>query len=314
MAYQLISLEEHATFDSIQAMDNTVRQYNAKISKTHYETLNLLKQYSCKVIGVSHIKIKTIADRLGKSVRTIKRHLKYLKEQGFISVINTMRSKTGGKGASAYAINPIEMQQKIINVTSQMSRRKADKKRNQHQSQQAMAFVRIKKETMSFLKLLNSFVSNKSHKKQIKLKRIENIKYFRVCPKGVPIEFYQRYKPFFSDAQIKYLFNKISNQINQYPNINDEEYTDIVDNTMDSLVKALRNYHRGQGEKIYNIFAYASAAAKYQAFRQCSMKLWENPPAFTQEDITFEAGSTFKQASMAMWEKAGLFDDEGMPY
>ncbi|MCP6640483.1 hypothetical protein NL504_28600, partial [Klebsiella pneumoniae] len=80
------------------------------------------------------------------------------------------------------------------------------------------------------------------------------------------------------------LFNKISDQINQYPNINDEEYTDIVDNTMDSLVKALRNYHRGQGEKIYNIFAYASAAAKYQAFRQCSMKLWENPPAFTQED------------------------------
>lgn len=119
MAYQLISLEEHTTFDSIQEMDNTVRQYNAQISKTHYETLNLLKQYSCKVIGVSHIKIKTIADRLGKSVRTIKRHLKYLKEQGFISIINTMRSKIGGKGANAYAINPVEVQQKIINVTSQ---------------------------------------------------------------------------------------------------------------------------------------------------------------------------------------------------
>lgn len=314
MAYQLISLEEHATFDSIQEMDNTVRQYNAKISKAHYETLNLLKQYSCRVIGVSHIKIKTIAEKLEKSVATVKRHIKYLKENGFITVINTLRSKQGGKGANTYAINPIELFKKIQNELSQMSYRKADKKRNQRQSQQAMAFVQTKKETMSILKLLNSFVSNKRRKKQINLKRIENIKYFRACPEGVPVEFYQRYKPFFSDAQIKCLFNKISDQINQYPNINDEEYTDIVDNTMDSLVKALRNYHKGQGEKIYNIFAYASAAAKYQAFRQCSMNIWENPPAFKQENTIFEEGTTFKQASMAMWDRAGLFDDEDMPY
>ncbi|AVO03364.1 hypothetical protein A9958_13020 (plasmid) [Staphylococcus simulans] len=313
MAYQLISLEEHATFDSIQAMDNTVRQYNAKISKTHYETLNLLKQYSCKVIGVSHIKIKTIAERLGKSIRTIKHHIKFLKEQGFITVINIMRKK-GGKGANAYAINPLEMQQSIINCTSEIARRNKDKKRNQHQSHQALSYVHVEKKTISLLKLLNSFVSNKRRKKQIKLKRVENIKYFRACPEGVSIEFYQRYKPFFSDAQIKCLFNKISDQITQYPNINDEEYTDIVDNTMDSLVKALRNYHRGQGEKVYNIFAYASAAAKYQAFRQCSMNMWENPPTFEQENTTFEEDKNFKQASMAMWERTGLFEDEGISY
>ncbi len=314
MSYQLINLEEHATFETIQAMDNTVRQYNAQINKAHYETLNLLKQYSCKVIGVSHIKIKTIADRLGKSVRTIKRHIKFLKEQGFISVINTMRSKIGGKGANAYVINPVEVQQKIINGTSQMARRKVDKQHSQYQSQQAMTFVRTKKETMSFLKLLTSFVSNKRHHKQIKLKRIENIKYFRACPEGVPVELYQRYKPFFSDAQIKCLFNKISNKINQYPILNDEEFTDIVDNTFSSLVKALRNYHRGQSDKIYNIFAYATATAKYQALRQCCKKMWENPPELEQENTTFEPGTTFKQASMAMWEKAGLLDDEGMPY
>ncbi len=64
MTHQLIDLEEYTTFESIQAMDNTVRQYNTKISKTHFETLNLLKQYSCKVIGVSHIKIKTMANQL----------------------------------------------------------------------------------------------------------------------------------------------------------------------------------------------------------------------------------------------------------
>ena len=311
MAYQLISLEEHATFDSIQEMDNTVRQYNAKISKSHYETLNVLKQYSCKVIGVSHIKIKTIAERLGKSIRTIKNHIKFLKEQGFITVINIMR-KNGGKGANAYAINPLEMQQSIINCTSEIARRKADKKRNQSQSQQALAYVQVKKETMSFIKLLNSFVSNKRRKKQIQLKRTENIKYFRACPKGVPFELYQRYQPFFSDAQIKCLFNNISDQINSYSHINDEAYTDIVNHTLDSLVKALRNYHRGQGDKIYNIFAYAAGTAKKLATKVNHINkwstMWEHPTPTEQHD------NNLKAASMHMWAKAGLVDDEGIPY
>ena len=312
MAYQLVNLKEHATFDSIQAMDNTVRQYNAQINKAHYETLNLLKQYSCKVIGVSHIKVKTIADHLGKSVRTIKRHIKFLKEQGFISVINIMRSKIGGKGANAYAINPVKVQQKIINVTSQMSRRKVDKKRNQSQSQQALAYVQVKKETMSFIKLLNSFVSNKRRKKQIQLKRTENIKYFRACPEGVPFELYQRYQPFFSDAQIKCLFNNISDQINSYSHINDEAYTDIVNHTLDSLVKALRSYHRGQGDKIYNIFAYAAGTAKKLAAKLDHINkwsvMWEHPTQTKQHD------NNFKAASMHMWAKIGILDDNGVSH
>lgn len=276
MTHQLINLEEYTTFESIQAMDNTVRQYNAKISKTHFETLNLLKQYSCKVIGVSHIKIKTMANQLKKSVATVKRHIKYLKDNGFITVINTFRMKQGGKGANTYAINPIDVYQKIQNELSQMSHRKNDKKRNQRQSQQAMAFVKAKKETISFIKLLSSFISNKCIHKQIKLKRTENIKNFRACPKDVPLDVYKSYKAFFSDAQIKYIYTAITKQTTKYANINDADHTDIVDNTFNSLVKALRKYHRGEGENIKNIFAYATGTAKKQAFRHASLKMWKN--------------------------------------
>lgn len=276
MTHQLINLEEHTTFESIQAMDNTVRQYNAKISKTHFKTLNLLKQYSCKVIGVSHIKIKTMAKKLKKSVATVKRHIKYLKDNGFITVINTFRMKQGGKGANTYAINPIDVYQKIQNELSQMSYRKNAKKRNQRQSQQAMAFVKEKKETISFIKLLSSFVSNKCTHKQIKLKRTENIKNFRACPKDVPMDVYKSYKAFFSDAQIKYIYTTITKQTTKYANINDADHTDIVDNTFNSLVKALRKYHRGEGENIKNIFAYATGTAKKLAFRKASMNAWAN--------------------------------------
>ena len=276
MTHQLINLEEHTTFESIQAMDNTVRQYNDKISKTHFETLNLLKQYSCKVIGVSHIKIKTMANQLKKSVATVKRHIKYLKDNGFITVINTFRMKQGGKGANTYAINPIDVYQKIQNELSQMSYRKNDKKRNQRQSQQAMTFVKAKKETISFIKLLSSFVSNKCTHKQIKLKRTKNIKNFRSCPKDVPLDVYKSYKAFFSDAQIKYIYTAITQQTTKYANINDADHTDIVDNTFNSLVKALRKYHRGEGENIKNIFAYATGTAKKLTFRQASMNAWAN--------------------------------------
>lgn len=276
MTHQLINLEEHKTFESIQAMDNTVRQYNAKISKTHFETLNLLKQYSCKVIGVSHIKIKTMANKLKKSVATVKRHIKYLKDNGFITVINTFRMKQGGKGANTYAINPIDVYQKIQNELSQMSHRNNDKKLNQHQSQQAMAFVKAKKETISFIKLLSSFVSNKCTHKQIKLKRTENIKNFRACPKDVPMDVYKSYKAFFSDAQIKYIYTVITQQTTKYANINDCDHNDIIDNTFNSLVKALKKYHRGEGENIKNIFAYATGTAKKLAFRQASMNAWAN--------------------------------------
>lgn len=300
MTHQLINLEDYATFESIQDMDNTVRQYNAKINKTHYETLNLLKQYSCKVIGVSHIKIKTMAVKLNKSVATIKRHIKYLKDNGFITVINTFRLKQGGKGANTYAINPINVFKKIQNELSQMSYRKSDKKRNKNQSQQAMAFVKAKKETISFIKLLSSFVSNKCTHKQIKLKRTENIKNFRACPKDVPMDVYKSYKAFFSDAQIKYIYTVITQQTTKYANINDCDHTDIVDNTFNSLVKALRKYHRGEGENIKNIFAYAIATAKKQAIKQYHMNMWEHPSSSNNEE------ENFKQKSISMWKNAGI--------
>lgn len=316
MAYQLVNLQEHATFASIQAMDNTVRKYNAKISKTHYETLNLLKQYSCKVIGVSHLKIKTIAKKLNKSIATIKRHIKYLKVNGFISVINTVRTKQGGKGANTYAINPFKLyeklQNKIKNELSQMSYRNLDRKRNQYQSQQALAYVQVKKETISILKLSKHYVSNKVSKKQIRMKRSENIKYFRACPEGVPQDLYELYRPYFSDAQIKTLYERINDHINHFTNINDQEYTEITYQALNSLIKALRNSHRGKSSPVRNIFAYASGTAKKIAFKISHINIWDEMSKNYEKSIQPE--NKFKAARMYMWEQAGLIDNESITY
>ena len=113
-----------------------------------------------------------------------------------------------------------------------MSYRKTDRKHNQYQSQQAMAYVQTKKETMSILKLLKSFISNNFRKKQLRLKRIENIKYFRSCPDGVPQMLYNQYKYCFSDSQIKILFSIIEKEINQFSNIDNIQYSNIIENTL----------------------------------------------------------------------------------
>src|SRR5699024_7799302 len=106
--YELVSFTEYQNFESINEMDQNVKQFNTKISKPNYETLNLLKQYSCKIIGVSHLKIETMAQTLNKSIRAIHRHIRYLKDNGCNTVENTVRIKTEWKNANIYIINTFE--------------------------------------------------------------------------------------------------------------------------------------------------------------------------------------------------------------
>lgn len=104
-SYELINLQRYSYFDSREEMDFLVKEFNKELSKAYYKTLNMLKQYSVKMVDICHLKIKTIANTLEISERTVRRHIKYLKENGFITVIPTSRPKKGGDGANAYAIN-----------------------------------------------------------------------------------------------------------------------------------------------------------------------------------------------------------------
>lgn len=101
----LPSLYRYSQFRSVEEMDSAVKYYNQFLKKQHYETLNLLKQYSCVHPGVSKLKVETMANLLNKDNRTIRRHLKYLEQKGYITVIYTYRDKSGGNGANIYVIN-----------------------------------------------------------------------------------------------------------------------------------------------------------------------------------------------------------------
>ena len=60
----------------------------------------------------------------------------------------------------------------------------------------------------------------------------------------------------------------------KYSCITNDVYTDIVDTTFKSVVKALRKSFRGERSNINNIYAYATGIAKKQSFKQASLIMW----------------------------------------
>lgn len=271
--YELVSFTEYQNFESINEMDQTVKQFNTKISKPHYETLNLLKQYSCKIIGVSHLKIETMARALNKSVRAIHRYIKYLKDNGFITVANTSRKKSGGKGANIYIINTVE-QQKALQKKKMSYRKVSYREQVKHtvRTQQAQAFeyIKVKKQTMYSLKLLTTLFSSttrryKRMRNKLRLERIENIKTATFDNHSVPDRVYKQFKPFFSDAQLTTLYKTAINSLKTF-DLDAEHQMDAIIYGMESLVKAMKRYHKNAGEPVYNIHAYLNRTLLHIGF------------------------------------------------
>lgn len=100
--------EDYKQFNEVSEMDAHVKEvtyyFAEELNATTKAVLDYMKQRSCTVVGVSYIKVATIAAAVGKSVRTINYATKKLVDLGIIKKIETMRKKRGGDGANGYAI------------------------------------------------------------------------------------------------------------------------------------------------------------------------------------------------------------------
>lgn len=96
-------------FDSIEAMDETIaiaKSYHAEeLSYTQMEVLDFIAQHAVKVVGVAKLLVKTIADAVGKSLRTINYATKKLEDLGILYKVETRRKKSGGLGANVYVVS-----------------------------------------------------------------------------------------------------------------------------------------------------------------------------------------------------------------
>lgn len=103
-------LRKYQSFNSITEMDNSISEYLSayKLKESEYTVLWKLACYSCKFIGVSYLKVDSLADLTGYCKRTIQRALKVLSELGIITRINQFKPVKGGYSASITVINPYE--------------------------------------------------------------------------------------------------------------------------------------------------------------------------------------------------------------
>lgn len=101
-------LRKYESFKSVSEMDRYVNKVLEVLELTELDRslLRLLAGHSCKFIGVSFLKVQTMASKLGVSYKTAQRSLKRLKELEVIKRVRTLRVVSGGFGASITIISP----------------------------------------------------------------------------------------------------------------------------------------------------------------------------------------------------------------
>lgn len=98
-------LHKLSQFKNVEELNKTVAAHRKTLTKSEYNVLNFLSRYSVSIVGVSHLKYKTIGDNLSISKRTVARNIQRLKNKGVITIYQSHKPISGGYGANYYVIN-----------------------------------------------------------------------------------------------------------------------------------------------------------------------------------------------------------------
>lgn len=97
---------ELSEFSSIEEFNEVkaavIEMKRSELNTTDIEVIDFLSQHAVKAVGVAYLKVETIANFIGKSVRTIQRVTKKLAAIGIVKKVELMREKKGGNGANLY--------------------------------------------------------------------------------------------------------------------------------------------------------------------------------------------------------------------
>lgn len=112
-------LAEHQTFDSTAALNAAVYEHIKRntydLNDTDRQALKKIARYAVKFSGAAHLKAETLAELIGKSVKTARRALNKLATLGIVKKIATTRKINGGKGANIIVILPVDDQSTMSN-------------------------------------------------------------------------------------------------------------------------------------------------------------------------------------------------------
>jgi DNA-binding Lrp family transcriptional regulator len=203
-------LRKYETFKSVKQMDKFIGEALEvlPLSKIERDVLWLLAGHSCKVFGVSWLKVQTIADTLEVSYKTAQRALKRLKDFGIVKRVRTLRSVSGGFGASITIICPVDL---------------SYREEAPEPSQSSIGAHKPKSETF----LLKAF-----HKDLKELRHQAELDYTYLESFGVPKAFIETVKPFINVEEAYSLWGKVQ--------VASKRHAPAVENIIEPAIRAFK--------------------------------------------------------------------------
>lgn len=120
----MIYLSQYRTHQSVEEMNLSVNNHISKhrfnLNETDKNVLTALSQRSLQYTGACHVKHETLAETVGKSIRTVQRSIKKLTDLHVIETHEKTR-KNGQKGANIYSILKFNDKDVVSGVTSKVS-------------------------------------------------------------------------------------------------------------------------------------------------------------------------------------------------
>ncbi|MGG5766579.1 helix-turn-helix domain-containing protein [Bacillus wiedmannii] len=207
--------KELQSFKSVEDMNQTIRHFLYKhtheLSESAVNVLKYLARYSCKIPGVSFLKVATVAAALEISDRTVRRVLKVLEGYDIIVRLKTIRTDgklRGGNGHNVYVlqkkycVTPYvlpEMSQGQEAITPTVSKVSEPKMEEEAESFESHALKEFKNE-------LNVKETSARESKEIELEDLDET----FTPENVPNQFRDAVAPYFRSASKIYkLYHRV---------------------------------------------------------------------------------------------------------
>jgi len=245
------------SFDCIEVMNQAIRQflytYGHELSESAVEVLKTLSRHACDIVGVAFPKVETLAELVGKSVRTVQRALKTLEGYGIIKRIPTIRTtgkRKGGNGHNVYVIQSVENVKELPSdmppVTPEMSPRQetsdADVSSDQAMQKRAETMLR---------ETLHSRLNKKDDITSAPPTALDE----SFTPGIVPEEFTKTVAPFYRSADD--IFDLYRRVLIAYRRSKlDKPLDDVVDTVVKAFKQAIFAQKRGRIRSTFNGYFY----------------------------------------------------------
>jgi hypothetical protein len=265
---------QYQSFASIDELNDTsyayLDQFSDQLTNSTIDIFKRITRYSCVVIGVSWLKVRTLASILDKSEKTVRRALKQLETLHIIRRVPTIRSQ-GGRGYDIVVIQP-------------MSTR--DQSKIPHDIAPNKPFETL--ETTKSNNLLNKR-STEKHADSSTRENATELDHAFVSER-VPEVFVKAVKPFFDNARVIESFWYRSN-IAAWKNTVDDEDETKLNVALSSFRQTIRGLKFGRVRDKFAYF-YRIAYRKFNAEYEREL-----------DEIAEREGLTFNFDNLPAWIK-----------